>query len=85
MVSVGIELHIELFVMLNKFLYEFGRILKVHIIVGHPVNKKEFSFHLLHMVYWRVFIITAWIILGFSHITFGIDGVVKPPVCNRGY
>ena len=85
MVTVGINLHLELLVGLHISLAHLGAIAEVNIVVGSTVDQQEFAAEFVGTSDGRDGII-VFVLLRSAHKTFGIYSVVIAPVaggCHR--
>ena len=80
MITVGINLHIELFVQLNKMFGIFGTVLEVYIIISHSMYKQKVAMEFVCPCKGGCGFISFGIFFGSTHKAFRVDRIIKSPV-----
>ena len=73
MITVGINLHIELFIQLNKMFGIFGTVLEVYIIIGHPMYEQKVAMEFVCPCKGGCGFISFGIFFGSTHKAFHIS------------
>ena len=86
-VPVCIYLHVELLACLYQCFGVFGQVAEVYVVIGHAVYEEQFAVQLVCMGHGRALLVSVAVLLGGTHVSFGIYGVVELPACGccHGY
>ena len=83
-VSVGIDLHVELLAVLYVGFGDFGEVAEVYVVVRCAVDEQEVSVK-VGCTLDGVDGVALWVFGGGAHVALGIDGVVILPIGGCGY
>jgi len=82
--AVGIGHHRERLVVLDKFIDQSFEALVVYVVVGGPVGDQKISFEAVGMGYGRPVDVALLVVIGKSHVTLLVDGIVQSLVADEG-
>jgi hypothetical protein len=83
--TVGIDHHGKKLVVGNEFINQFFKALVMDVIVASAVDDEKLSLKLVSEGDGGAVPVTFRVILRKPHVSFLVDGVVKPLVADKGY